>query len=181
MHHRPLFFCDDARRTTIVTEENYLKMLQKFSSQNWEIMLSVENSYFPNPMVVFLGAVNKGRPHKIAKNLPPPPLFAKCPLWLIPPCPCGHTINFEKSEDFLHQKVRTSASVLFLVRKMSALDKPPPTWSFGPRATAAFSECNKLNNFMCLSNLIKHPVNFIFLDSAEYFDLHLRHQRCGFH
>jgi len=32
----------------------------------------------------------------------------------LPPCPCGHTINFEKS-DFLHQKVRTSIS-----------EEPPP-------------------------------------------------------
>jgi len=29
---------------------------------------SVENGYFPKPVVIFLGAVHKGRPHKIAKN-----------------------------------------------------------------------------------------------------------------
>jgi len=42
----------------------------------------------------------------------PPPLSAKCPHWLNslpPPCPCGHTINFEKI-DFLRQKVKTSIS-----------------------------------------------------------------------
>jgi len=45
------------------------------------------------------------------EKLTPPPLFRKCPQWLIlpTPCSCGHTINFEKS-GFLHQKVRTSAS-----------------------------------------------------------------------
>jgi len=29
---------------------------------------SVENNYFPKPMVIFLRAVHKGRPHKIGKN-----------------------------------------------------------------------------------------------------------------
>jgi len=34
------------------------------------------------------------------------PLSTKCPHWLNtpPPCPFGHTINFEKSEVVLHQK-----------------------------------------------------------------------------
>jgi len=44
------------------------------------------------------------------------------------PFPCGLTINFEKSDVFFYQKVRTSASEeppLPLVQKMSALDKPP--------------------------------------------------------
>jgi len=35
------------------------------------------------------------------------------------PCPCGHTINFKKSEVFYTKK-----SAFPLVRKMSALDKP---------------------------------------------------------
>jgi len=49
----------------------------------------------------------------------------------LPPCPCGHTINFEKIRVFLHQKVRTSASEepLPLVRKMSERDNPAsPPW-----------------------------------------------------
>jgi len=76
-------------------------------------------------MVIFLGAVHKGRPLKNAKNQPPPSLFAKCPLWLNPPCPCGHTINFEKSE-FLNQKVRTSASIFPLVWKCPHWTNPFP-------------------------------------------------------
>jgi len=52
--------------------------------------------------------------------------FPHCPHWFSPLCPCGRTINFEKSKVFLHQKVRTSASEdpLTLVCKMSALGKP---------------------------------------------------------
>jgi len=35
------------------------------------------------------------------------PLSAKCQHWLNPlPCPCGHTINFEKSEVFCIKKCR---------------------------------------------------------------------------
>jgi len=48
-----------------------------------------------NQAQLCLGAVHKSCPHKIMK--------------IDPPCPCGHTINFEKSK-FLHQKVQTSAS-----------------------------------------------------------------------
>jgi len=51
-----------------VTEENYLEMLQKFFLPELRNNASVENSYFPKPMVIFLGAVHKGRPYKIAKN-----------------------------------------------------------------------------------------------------------------
>jgi len=57
------------------------------------------------------GAVHKGYLHKIMKNWPPLvqkiSTMAQSPS---PPCPCGHTINFEKFDDFLQQKVRTSAS-----------------------------------------------------------------------
>jgi len=43
-------------------------MLQKFFLPEPRNIASVENSYFPKPMVIFLGTVYKGRPHKIAKN-----------------------------------------------------------------------------------------------------------------
>jgi len=53
------------------------------------------------------------------------------------PLSVGHTINFEKIRRFLRQNVRTSASEeLPFVRKMSALDKPPPSWLW------TFLRCN---------------------------------------
>jgi len=52
---------------------------------------------------ISLRAVRKGRLHKMAKNYPPP-LSEKCPHWLNPPCPCGYTINFEKSYVFCTKK-----------------------------------------------------------------------------
>ena len=42
----PYFFRDDARRTTTVTGENYLKMLQKFFLPEQRNNASVENCYF---------------------------------------------------------------------------------------------------------------------------------------
>jgi len=42
------------------------------------------------------------------------------------PCPCGHTINFEKSEVFCTKKPSAFEELPPLVRKMSALDKPLP-------------------------------------------------------
>jgi len=66
-------------------------MLQKFFLPERRNNASV-NSYFPKPTVILLGAVHKGRPHKIAK------------IDLLPPCPCGHTINFQKSEVFFTKK-----------------------------------------------------------------------------
>jgi len=51
-----------------------------------------------------LEAVYKRRLHKIAKNWPLPPLSEKCPHCLNSPCPCGHSINVKKSEDFCIKK-----------------------------------------------------------------------------
>jgi len=44
-----------------------------------------------------------------------------------PPCPCGHVYKFRKIRSFVHQNLRTFATEnpLLLVRKVSALDKPP--------------------------------------------------------
>ena len=42
----PYFFHDDARRTTTVTGENYLEMLQKFFLPELRNNASVENCYF---------------------------------------------------------------------------------------------------------------------------------------
>jgi len=48
---------------------------------------------------------------KSRKIDPPPSLSAKYPHCSpSPPCPCGHTLNFEMSGVIFHQKVRTSAS-----------------------------------------------------------------------
>jgi len=64
----PYVFRDDDRRTTTVTVESYLEMLQKFFLPVLRNNASVENSYFSKPMVIFFGVVHKGRPHKTAKN-----------------------------------------------------------------------------------------------------------------
>jgi len=45
-----------------------------------------------------LGVVHKGRPHKID------PLVRKMSALAQPPCPCRHTINFEKSDVFYTKK-----------------------------------------------------------------------------
>jgi len=39
-----------------------------------------------------------------SRKIDPSPLSAKCPHKLNPPCPCGNTINFEKSEVFYAKK-----------------------------------------------------------------------------
>jgi len=65
----------------------------------------------------YLGAVHKRRPHKIAKT---------DPLVRTSSSPCGHTINVEKSE-FFEQKMRRSHLKTPLVRKISAMDPPPPS------------------------------------------------------
>jgi len=53
-------------------------------------------------------------------------LSAKCPHWLNPlpppPCPCGHTINFKKSEVFYTKKCRRPH---LKKAPWSALDTPP--------------------------------------------------------
>jgi len=59
-------------------------------------------------------------------------MSAKYPHWLtpLPPCPCSETYHkFPKIRCFLHENVRTSATEKPppLVRKVSALDKPPLT------------------------------------------------------
>jgi len=90
-------------------------MLQKLFLPELRNNASIYNSYFPERMIIFLGTVHKGRRHKIVKNWYPPPLSVRT----------HH--KFWKIQSFLHQKVRTSASVFLLVRKMSALDKPPST------------------------------------------------------
>jgi len=59
-------------------------MLQKFLLPELRNNASVENSYFPKPMVIFLGAVHKRRLCKIAKNWPPPPMFANVRYGSIP-------------------------------------------------------------------------------------------------
>jgi len=41
---------------------------------------------------------------------------------LPPPCPCGHTINFEKSEVFVPKSTDVRILKYPLVRKMSALN-----------------------------------------------------------
>jgi len=41
-----------------------------------------------------------------------------------PPCPCGHTIHFEKSVFFAEKVRMTMKNSLLLVRKISALDTP---------------------------------------------------------
>jgi len=73
-----------------------------------------------------------------SRKIDPLPLVRKmCALAQPPlPYPCGHTINSEKFEVFLHQKVRTLASEepsSPLVRKMFALYNPPdcgrPLWT----------------------------------------------------
>jgi len=69
----------------------------------------------------------KRRPHKITKNLP---LTLPCPHCLNPlPCPCGHTVIFEKSEDFVKKigrpHLKTSKN---FVQKMTALDKLSLPW-----------------------------------------------------
>jgi len=82
--------------------------------------------------------------HKIAKNWPP-----------LPPCPCGHTTNFEKSKVFCCIKI---ADVRIwrnpsppLVWKMSALDKSSLSWMqtyimYGPIAQKRFRE-NRMTSF----------------------------------
>jgi len=54
----------------------------------------------------------RGRPLYIRIKSPKigPSLSTKYPHWLNPPYPCRYTINFVKSEVFLDQKVRTSAT-----------------------------------------------------------------------
>jgi len=47
--------------------------------------------------VWILEVVHKRRPHKIAKYWTPPPCPQNVHTDLTPTCPCGHTINFEKS------------------------------------------------------------------------------------
>jgi len=61
--------------------------------------------------LLFIRAVHKGRPHKIAKNLPLPLVRKMSALsQTSPPRLCGHTINFWKTGWFLYQKVRMSTS-----------------------------------------------------------------------
>jgi len=50
------------------------------------------------------------------KKLPSPPCPQNVRTSSPPPLSCGHTLNFKKSENFLHQKVQTSASEEPLVR-----------------------------------------------------------------
>jgi len=59
-----------------------------------------------------LGAVNKGRPHKITKNWLLPPFSEKCTHWLYPPWLCGHTINFEKFDVFAPKILRPHLKTL---------------------------------------------------------------------
>jgi len=86
--------------------------------------------------LLFFGAVHKRRPHKIAKNWPPPLL--PCPQNVrtgstpLPTCPCGHTINFKKTDEFLHQNVQTSTSE----EPSSPLSTKCPNWTKTPPLTA---------------------------------------------
>jgi len=57
---------------------------------------------------LFLGAVHKRRPHKIAKKLPPLRLSEKCSHWLNPTCPCR--VHMHQKFRSLHQKLLMSAS-----------------------------------------------------------------------
>jgi len=73
-------------------------------------------------------AVHKGRPHKIAKNcLPSPPCPKNVRTGSTPllPCPCGHTISFEKSEVFCFKKCTVHTSV-YEESALSTLDNPHP-------------------------------------------------------
>jgi len=69
-----------------------------------------------------LGAVHKKRPQKINSPGPQNVRTGSTPL---SPCPCGHNINFEKSEVFLHQKCRRPR----LKNLLSPLSAKCPHWT----------------------------------------------------
>jgi len=74
-----------------------------------------------NHIAITLGAVHKGRSHKIAKKFPPRPNPP-------PPCRGEHAINFENFAVFCTKKCerpQLKSPPFLLDRKMSVLDKHP--------------------------------------------------------
>jgi len=52
--------------------------------------------------------------------------LSPCPHWPHPPCPCGHTTNFKKSEFFAPKSVDIHIWRISLPR-LSAMENPPPS------------------------------------------------------
>jgi len=94
-----------------------------FCDINEEIVISMKKNRFHISFAI--RGRPKIRPHKIAKNFLP-----SCLHWLnspLSPFPCGHTINFERSEGFYTKKygrphLKTPSP---FICKMSELDELP--------------------------------------------------------
>jgi len=77
---------------------------------------------FTHNRIYSIRGFHKRRPHKIAKNWSSSHLSTKYLQWLNSSCPCGHTINIEKSEVFCTKKYGRPH---LKNSPLSALDKPP--------------------------------------------------------
>jgi len=104
---------DDHRKTSYPRTQQHMQ-------QEWELI------YYCMIYKSWLGVVHKRRPHKIAKNWPPSlcPQNIRTGSTTSPPCPCRHTINFEKSEVICTIKSGDLVWRTPLVRKISVLDNP---------------------------------------------------------
>jgi len=87
---------------------------------------SVENSYFPKPMVIFLGAVHKGQNRE---KLTSSSLVRKMSALAQTPLSVRTHHKFWKIRNILHQKVRKSASVFPLVYLLMEMSEKCPQWT----------------------------------------------------
>jgi len=113
-----------------------IKKMSENCNRNQRRDLSVMSQTVTYFSVCFIyGAIHKGRPHKIMKNWPSFPFVCKMSALAQPlssPGPCGHNINFEKSNVFCTKKCehsiwRTEEPLLNVW-----LDNPPPYWITSP-------------------------------------------------
>jgi len=82
---------------------------------------------------MILGAVHKGRPHKILKKLTLFPLVCKMSALAQPSLSVWTHHKFRKFRSFLHQKVRTSAS-----------EELPCSQNVGTGQTPLYRDCGRL-------------------------------------